>query len=175
MRHVREILSSAAELAGWESIGEPLVTTDRRACEGVIINGCPDAVAIGSMDLTRGGKTCDEWVRLNFTMYSCTSNDAARDVYAGLNLDGTELALPDSLGDERLATRQKLDSQMEGSHITLFSVKARTGTTVLWVSAVGYSELTATKERAQAVMQLLYDRTQQVKHGAKPVVSSSIG
>ncbi|MEW2400275.1 hypothetical protein [Streptomyces sp. NPDC046862] len=146
---------------------EPMAGTDRFLCQDVFARDCRGMMALGQSEFTRGSRTPEEWVRLSFSLYSFRSERIARELYTALNLGGTKLALPRSGGDEHVATRRK------DGEATVLSIKARAGTTVMWVFAVG-SEQTASSERAEKALQLLYKRTQQAKSGAQPTASISI-
>ncbi|MFD5652214.1 hypothetical protein [Streptomyces sp. NPDC127039] len=170
---VKGVLPDEAALPGWSRIVEPLVTTDQFICQGVMAHGCPGLVAMGQSDFKRGGRTPAESIRLTFALYSCSSESAAHDLYASLNLSGAQVGLSESLGDEQTATRDVLKSSADVQP-TLLSVKARSGTTMLWVTAMT-SEQKTTKERTQAALRLLRDRVQQAKEGIKPNVGARIG
>ena len=146
---------------------KPMATTDRFLCQGVFSHDCRGTVALGTADFARGRRTPQEWVKLSFNLYSCRNERAAHDLYTAMDSSGTKLALRGSLGDERVATRRKVGPA------TVLSTKLRVGTTVMWVYVTG-SEQTATSERVEKALQLLYNRTQQAQSGAKPVASGSI-
>ena len=169
---VESVLPDAAALPGWTHIGTPLVTTEQIMCQGVVAQGCPDLVAMGKTDFRRGSRTPAESIRLTFSLYSLSSERAAHDLYSSLDLGGTPVSLSESVGDEQTATRNVLESSA-GVQPTLLSVKARSGTTLLWVTAMTTEQRT-TKERTQAALRLLLDRVRQAEAGTEPDAGASI-
>ncbi|MER6678395.1 hypothetical protein [Streptomyces sp. NPDC000983] len=171
IRDVKAVMPDAAALPGWRETSGSLVTKDRLLCQTVVPNGCRTTVAMGTSKFLRGEKMSKTGGEISFTLYSCTSERTAHELFAELTLSGSKTRLPGSLGDEQAAVHTTLSTG--GRSVAIASTKIRAGTTILWVTAAGAEQHT-TQQRTRAAAQLFHDRTEQAKTGEKPTTNAHI-
>ncbi|WP_282702942.1 hypothetical protein [Streptomyces sp. CC219B] len=161
---IKQLMPNTENLPGWKMISRR-ATKNRILCDGVFANSCKGTVGLGYSDFTHGKATPEKFARISFNVYSCRNELAAKKLYGELPLDvGKLITGPEGIGDQQAAAQGK------AGEVTTVQSKVRVNNTVIWVYVTG-SEQTATVERLDAGVRLLYERVRQAKQGITPIVS----